>query len=43
MHKPTLDEVFLTLTGHVTEDEGDEQDEPTPTAAGRSRFGRRSR
>ena len=43
MHKPTLDEVFLTLTGHVAETEGDEQEEPVPTAAGRSRFGRRSR
>ena len=43
MHKPTLDEVFLTLTGHVAEAGDGEQAEPTATAAGRSRFGRRSR
>jgi ABC-2 type transport system ATP-binding protein len=43
MHKPTLDEVFLTLTGHVAEKVGDEADEAKPAAAGRSRFGRRSR
>jgi ABC-2 type transport system ATP-binding protein len=43
MHKPTLDEVFLTLTGHVTDESGEGEDEPAPSAAGRSRFGRRSR
>ena len=43
MHKPTLDEVFLTLTGHVAETEDGEDAEPAATAAGRSRFGRRTR
>jgi len=43
MHKPTLDEVFLTLTGHVAEEAEDDEDAPEGSAAGRSRFGRRSR
>ena len=43
MHKPTLDEVFLTLTGHVAEESDDEADAERPKEAGRSRFGRRSR
>ena len=43
MHKPTLDEVFLTLTGHVAEESGDEPAAERPKEAGRSRFGRRSR
>ena len=43
MHKPTLDEVFLTLTGHVAETEDGEEQEQAESAAGRSRFGRRSR
>jgi len=43
MHKPTLDEVFLTLTGHVAEEVEDADAKPQQSAAGRSRFGRRSR
>ena len=43
MHKPTLDEVFLTLTGHVAEDTAEAEDDAAPPAPGRSRFGRRSR
>ena len=42
MHKPTLDEVFLTLTGHVAEDASEEAAEEEP-GNGRRRFGRRSR
>ncbi|MFV2063600.1 MAG: ATP-binding cassette domain-containing protein [Chloroflexota bacterium] len=42
MHKPTLDEVFLTLTGHVAEGDGEGTEEQTPSE-GRGRFGRRSR
>jgi len=34
LHKPTLDDVFLTLTGHVAEQE---QEEEEPVAAGRGR------
>jgi ABC-2 type transport system ATP-binding protein len=40
MHKPTLDEVFLTLTGHVAEAAADDENGAKPTMAGRSRFGR---
>ena len=40
MHKPTLDEVFLTLTGHVAEEAEDEESATKPPATGRSRFGR---
>jgi len=43
MHKPTLDEVFLTLTGHVAEEAEDEEGAAKPPATGRSRFGRASR
>jgi ABC-2 type transport system ATP-binding protein len=43
MHKPTLDEVFLTLTGHVADTAEDQADDPKPKEIGRSRFGRRSR
>ena len=43
MHKPTLDEVFLTLTGHVAGTAEDQADDPKPKEIGRSRFGRRSR
>ncbi len=42
MHKPSLDEVFLTLTGHVAE-EAAEAEQPAEAANGRGRFGRRRR
>jgi ABC-2 type transport system ATP-binding protein len=43
MHKPTLDEVFLAITGHVAEEADAEEAEQEKPAAGRKRFGRRSR
>ncbi len=42
MHKPTLDEVFLTLTGHVAEEKAD-PDAAVEANPSRSRFGRRGR
>jgi daunorubicin resistance ABC transporter ATP-binding subunit len=42
MHKPSLDEVFLTLTGHVAEVTA-ETEEPVETGKRRGRFGRRGR
>jgi ABC-2 type transport system ATP-binding protein len=41
MHKPTLDEVFLTLTGRVTESAAKAEGEGQAPAGGRARFGRR--
>ena len=35
LHRPTLDDVFLSLTGHVAEDGSDE--EPAPASSGRRR------
>ena len=40
MHKPTLDEVFLSLTGRVAETEPDGQDQAVEATSGRGRFRR---
>ena len=39
LHRPTLDDVFLSLTGRHAEDEGDTEDEPA--SDGTSRRGRK--
>ena len=36
LRRPTLDDVFLSLTGHAAEDEPAEGDEPAPATAGRT-------
>ena len=36
LHRPTLDDVFLSLTGHAAEEEQEEQ-----TSSGRRKRGRR--
>ena len=41
MHKPTLDDVFLTLTGRVTESAAQAEGEGQAPAGGRARSGRR--
>lgn len=44
LHKPTLNDVFLTLTGHTAEDEGAEDEgAPAPAGRGRRRRGRKER
>lgn len=43
MHKPTLDEVFLTLTGHAAETATTDDGSTRRSMAGRSRFGRAGR
>jgi ABC-2 type transport system ATP-binding protein len=43
MHKPTLDEVFLTLTGHAAETAATDDGSGRRSMAGRSRFGRAGR
>jgi ABC-2 type transport system ATP-binding protein len=42
LHRPSLDDVFLTLTGHAAESGGDAGSEP-PITARRRRFGRPAR
>ena len=42
MHKPTLDEVFLTLTGHVAERQAEDQIPVAEAPRRRGRFGRGS-
>ena len=37
IRRPTLDDVFLTLTGHAAEDESDQRGEPAKAGAGRGR------
>jgi len=41
LREPTLDDVFLNLTGHAAEDGGAEEDDGSPRRDGRARRGRR--
>ena len=42
LRRPTLDDVFLTLTGHAAEDEVEKSEEEVPAAKGRGRRQRKS-